>query len=152
MQTQQRKSAGWLAVAIAAVCAYEGLSLTEYPDVGNVPTICYGETRDVHVGDVTTKEQCDQRLSLRLIEFNDGVNSCVKVDLPDARRAAFVSLSYNIGTTAFCKSTVVRKINAGDVMGACDAMLMWNKVNGRIWQGLTNRRVKEREMCLRGMS
>ena len=138
----------WLAVAFSAVCVYEGLALNEYPDVGGVPTICYGETKGVHRGDTATTVQCDERLSKRVVEFNDGVNSCVTADLPDKRRAAFVSLSYNIGVPAFCKSTVVRRINVGDVVGACDAMLMWDRVKGVRVAGLTNRRVKERAMCL----
>ena len=142
---------GWVAIAFSAVAAYEGLSLYAYPDVGGVPTICYGETKNIKPGQVATKSECDERLSARLIEFNAGVNSCVTADLSDTRRAAFVSLAYNIGTAAFCKSTVVRRINAGDVAGSCEAMLMFDKVRGMTWQGLTNRRMKEREMCLIGV-
>lgn len=147
--TKAKKAGAWIAIALAAVAVYEGLSLTEYPDIGGVPTICYGETKGVNPGDVATKEQCDAKLSARLVEFNQGVNSCVHVDLPDARRAAFVSLAYNIGTSAFCGSTVVRRINAGDVVGACNAMLMWDKVKGLVVRGLTVRRQKERELCLK---
>jgi len=146
------KQAGWLAIAITAVCAYEGLSLKEYPDIGRVPTICYGETRGVQPGDVATKAQCDKRLSERLVEFNQGVDSCVTADLPNKRRASFVSLSYNIGVSAFCKSTVVRRINAGDVAGACEAVMMWDKVKGKHVQGLTNRRKRERDMCQEGLT
>ena len=138
----------WLAIAVSAVCAYEGLALFEYPDIGGVPTICYGETKGVRHGDTATKAQCDERLSARLVEFNNGVNSCVLAELPDKRRAAFVSLSYNIGVSAFCKSTVVRRINASDVVGACNAILMWDKVKGKYVQGLANRRMKERDLCL----
>ena len=145
-----KSKTAWLAIAFTAVCAYEGLSLTEYPDVGGVPTICYGETRNVQNGQVATKQECDERLSARLVEFNAGVNSCVTAELPDTRRAAFVSLAYNIGIASFCKSTVVRRINAGDVAGSCEAMMMWNKVRGVTWRGLTNRRAKERDMCLIG--
>lgn len=142
------RQAGWLALAVSAVVLYEGLSLVEYPDIGGVPTICYGETKDVRPGDVATKAQCDKRLSARLMEFNAGVNSCVTAALSDSQRAAFVSLAYNIGVPAFCKSTVVRRINAGDAAGACYAILMWDKVKGRHVQGLTNRRIKERDLCL----
>lgn len=143
--------AKWLGLAIAAVAAFEGLSLTEYPDVGGVPTICYGETKGVQAGDVRTKAECDEMLSARLVEFNEGVNSCVTAELPDSRRAALVSLAYNIGVASFCKSTAVRKINAGDVAGGCDAFLMWNKVKGVTWPGLTKRRMRERELCRIGL-
>lgn len=146
---QAKKAGAWLAIALAAVAVYEGLSLTEYPDIGGVPTICYGETKGVKPGDVATKEQCDEKLSARLVEFNEGISSCVNAELPDTRRAAFLSLAYNVGIGAFCNSTVVRKINAGDVYGACDAILMWDKVKGRVVRGLTVRRQKERELCLK---
>ena len=142
------KGARAIAIALALVAAAEGLVTSTYPDVGGVPTYCYGETKNAEWGKTYTKEQCDEQLAARLVEFNEGVNSCVTVDLPDTRRAALVSLAYNIGVPAFCKSTVVRKLNAGDVQGGCDAMLMWNKVNGVVWRGLTNRRQKERALCL----
>jgi lysozyme len=151
MAPNQKKTAGWLALTIAAVGAYEGLSLTAYPDIIGVPTDCYGETRGVHLGDVSTKDQCDAKLSARLVEFNKGVNSCVTVPLPDTRRAAFVSLAYNIGVPAFCSSTTVKRINAGDVVGACEAMTRFNMAGGKVVQGLVNRRASERELCIRGV-
>jgi len=149
--TPNQKRASWVAAAIVVVGAFEGYSATAYPDIIGVPTICYGETKGVHLGDKATRAQCDEKLSSRLVEFNAGVSSCINVDLPDSRRVAFVSLAYNIGTAAFCKSTVVRKINAGDVAGSCDAILMWNKAGGSVRNGLTQRRKKEREMCLQGV-
>lgn len=144
------KGAGAIAIAAALVSVAEGLVLSTYPDVGGVPTYCYGETKGAEWGKTYTKEQCDEKLSARLVEFNTGVNSCVFVELPDTRRAALVSLAYNIGVDAFCRSTVVRKLNAGDVQGGCEAVLMWNKVHGVVWRGLTNRRQKERTLCLEG--
>lgn len=149
--TPNQKRASWIAAAIVVVGAFEGYSATAYPDIIGIPTICYGETKGVHLGDKATRAQCDEKLSSRLVEFNEGVSSCINVDLPDSRRVAFVSLAYNIGTAAFCKSTVVRKINAGDVAGSCDAILMWNKAGGSVRNGLTQRRKKEREMCLQGV-
>lgn len=145
-----KKTPIWLACAVAFVGLCEGLRLTAYPDVGDVPTICYGETLHVHMSDVATKEQCDEKLSARLQQFNEEISQCLPANLPETRRAAFVSLAYNIGAAQFCKSTVARRINAGDVQGACDAILMWNKVDGKVVKGLTNRRQKERELCLKG--
>lgn len=146
-----KAKAGWLALAVAAVGVYEGFSATAYPDIIGVPTICYGETMGVKLGEKATREQCDEKLSARLAEFNSGVDSCVHVVLPDTRRVAFVSLAYNIGIPAFCRSTTVRKINAGDVPGACDAMLLFNRAGGKVVAGLTKRRQSEREMCLKGV-
>ncbi len=150
MKTNNR-TAAWIAAAITMVGGFEGLRQTAYRDVVQIPTICYGETRGVKMGDTKTKAECDSMLANRLLEFNDGVNSCVTVDLPDSRRVAFVSLAYNIGTTAFCKSTVVRKINQGDVVGSCDAILMWDKAKGVVWPGLVRRRNAERELCLEAL-
>lgn len=142
------KGLSWLAVAIALVGGFEGLRQNAYRDVVQVPTICYGETLGVKMGDKKTLEECDTMLAKRLIEFNKGVESCVRQPLTDSRRIAFISLSYNIGISAFCKSTVVRKINAGDVLGACDAILMWKFAKGVEWPGLVRRRQAERQMCL----
>ena len=143
------KTAGWLAVATIAVAGFESLRLNSYPDIVGTPTICYGETKNVKLGQKATKEECDAKLAARLVEFNNGVNSCVTWNLRDNERAASVSLAYNIGVDAFCKSTVVSRFNAGDKAGACDAFLMWNKAGGKVVQGLVNRRQKEREMCLK---
>ena len=149
MTPNQKKTAGWLALAIAVVGTYEGLSLAAYPDIVGIPTICYGETKGVKLGQKATKEECDAKLAARLVEFNDGVNSCITRPLRDNERVAFVSLAYNVGTGAFCKSSVVRRFNAGDKAGACNAILMWNRAGGKVVQGLVNRREKERAMCLK---
>ncbi|MBY5974980.1 glycoside hydrolase family protein, partial [Ferrimonas balearica] len=75
--------------------------------------------------------------------------------LPDQTRAAFVSAAYNIGAGAFCGSSMSRRAQAGDLVGACDALLMWNKarVKGvlRPVTGLTRRRQAERALCLEGV-
>ena len=145
-----RKTPLWLAVAFVAVGAFEGVKLQAYPDLGGVWTICQGETKGVKRGDVATREQCDAKLYARLQQFNAEISACLPDNLPESRRAAFVSLAYNIGSSQFCKSTVARRINSGDVQGACDAMRMWNQVKGVKVQGLISRREKERELCLQG--
>ncbi len=65
--------------------------------------------------------------------------------------AAFVSLAYNIGASAFCKSTVVKRFKSGDYYGACAAIEMWNQAGGKVWPGLVVRRADERAMCERGI-
>lgn len=149
------KGARWAIIAVALVGGFEGLRTTAYRDVVGVPTICYGETKNVQMGDRFTKTECDQMLADRLQEFNDGVNKCLKVDVPDKVRAAFVSLAYNIGVAGFCSSTTLRRANAGDLVAACMAMTRWNKatVNGKLREvhGLTVRRGAERDLCLEGV-
>lgn len=151
MPSPARKVAGWTAVCVACVSGFEGLRTVAYRDPVGIPTICFGETKNVSIGDTATADQCAGLLSERLSEFNMGVDSCVRVPLTDARRASFVSFSYNVGTNAFCRSTLVRKLNAGDTAGACDELLKWNKAAGIPLPGLTKRRQAERELCREGL-
>lgn len=160
MKIQEHKGkAAWLVAAIVAIGAFEGYSATAYPDIIGIPTICYGETKGVKLGDYSTREQCDAKLSKRLVEFNEGINKCIKVPLTDNQRVAFVSLAYNVGVPAFCSSSIPRRINAGDSVGACRVLLDFNGVciqrnlsgkciQKRVVQGLVNRRMKENQLCL----
>jgi len=153
MSSRLKKGSAAALLAIAVVGGFEGLRLYAYRDVVGVPTVCYGETRGVRMGDRYTKEQCDDMLLKRLQEFEAAVLKCTPslAHAPAKRLVAAVSLSYNIGQGAYCKSTVARRFNAGDIRGACDAFLMWNKAGGVVWPGLTRRRQAEREMCLEGL-
>lgn len=148
-----KKSAAVLAAAIALVGSWEGLRTVAYRDIVGVPTVCFGETRGVAMGDRYTVEECQVMLGDGLVEFETGMRRCLTN--PDAIPAkpyvAFLSLSYNIGTGAFCRSTVARRANAGDLAGACNAIAMWNKAGGRVVQGLVNRRADEQRICLEGV-
>lgn len=140
-------------LAVGLVGAWEGLRTTAYRDVVGIPTVCFGETRGVKMGDKYTVDECKAMLGDALAEFETGMRRCLTNPdkIPDKPYVAFLSLSYNIGTGAFCKSTVARKANAGDLRGACDAILAWNKAGGRVIQGLVNRRKDERKLCLEGV-
>ncbi|MCP6769773.1 glycoside hydrolase family protein, partial [Klebsiella pneumoniae] len=78
----------------------------------------------------------------RLVEFETGMRLCLTNPdtIPDGAYAAFLSLDYNIGTGAFCKSSVRAKANAGDLKGACDAILLYRKAHGIVLPGLVKRR------------
>lgn len=146
-----RKSAAAGALAVAVIGAHEGLRTVAYRDVIGVPTICYGETKGVHIGDRYTKADCDKMFVARLDEFANRVEVCVKRPMSAETEVAFVSLAYNIGQGGFCKSSVVRLYNVGDRRGACDAMLRFNRVGGRVVSGLTRRREEERKLCIKGL-
>lgn len=154
MTSRLKKSAAIMAMAVALVGGWEGLKLAAYPDrlAGGIPTVCYGWTIGVKLGDSYSKEECDAMLGQGLVEFEQGMRRCLTSpdSVPAKSYVAFLSLAYNIGNGAFCRSTVARRANAGDIKGACDAMLMWNKASGRFVQGLANRRMDERELCLEG--
>ncbi len=73
----------------------------------------------------------------------------LKVSVTQNQYDALVSLAYNIGTRALSTSTLMKKLNAGDVKGAADAFLSWNRSGGKVMAGLTNRRKAEREVFYR---
>lgn len=140
-----------VALSVAFVGGWEGLRTTAYRDIVGVWTTCYGETRGVKPGDSYTKAECDSMLAARIDEFDRGLDRCLTADLPVETRIAVVSWSYNVGLGAACRSTLVRKANAGDLAGACNELPRWNRAGGRVIRGLTNRRVSERALCLRGL-
>jgi len=140
------------ALATGIISQFEGRELRAYQDIVNVWTICDGETKGVKAGDVATPAQCDSMLAKNLITYEAGMDRCLTYPVPGKVKVAFLSLAYNIGTGAFCRSTLVRKANAGDVVGACEQILVWDKAGKppRPVKGLTNRRKAERELCLEG--
>ena len=97
-----------------------------------------------------TSEQSDALLATDLARFEPAVDDAVKVHMSQGQYDALVSLAFNIGAKAFANSTVVRKLNAGDIRGAGDAFLMWTHAGGKFVQGLMNRRQSERAQFLAG--
>jgi len=148
-----KKSGALMAAAIAMIGGYEGLRLYSYQDVVGVWTSCYGETRGIKPGMKFTKPECDSMLAKRLIEFETEMRKCLRSpdSIPDKPYLAFLSLSYNIGAPTFCKSSIARKANAGDLRGACNAIPLYNKAGGRVWRGLVTRRADEKAICLSGL-
>lgn len=146
------KHAAAIALAMTIIPGAEGLRNYAYKDPVGIPTICFGETRDVHLGDYKTTPECVAMLTDRVAEFATGVDKCTAVGLPDKVRGAEISLAYNIGLGAFCSSTLNRKANAGDLLGACNQFPLWNKAHGIALPGLTTRREEERSLCLEGLT
>lgn len=153
MKKSSRLVAGGAALAVTFVGAWEGVRLAAYRDVIGVPTVCFGETRGVKMGDKYTLAECKDMFGKRLEEFALEVDKCLvnPKAIPDKPYVAFLSLAYNIGSGGFCKSSVARKANAGDLVGACNALPLFNKAGGRVVKGLVNRRAAERKMCLEGL-
>jgi len=146
-------SAAAMALAVSFIGTWEGLELKAYRDIVGVLTVCYGETRGVQPGDQYTKAACDEMLSREVLAFERELDKCLKppVDVPAETKVAFVSWAYNVGTGAACRSTLVRKANRGDLVGACNELPRWNRAGGRVIRGLTNRRISERSLCHRGL-
>lgn len=132
---------------------YEGVKLKAYRDPVGVLTIGIGDTGPhVKPGDEITQKEADRRLALRLRdEFEPGVFRALRVNPSQPEFDAMVSLAYNIGVHAFANSTLVKKFNVMDTMGAADEFLRWDKAGGRSLKGLRRRRAAERARFL-GMS
>ena len=144
-----------------AIARREGTVLTAYQDSAGIWTIGTGHTSAAGEPKVTkgmkiTAMYADKILSNDLAAVEKAVNSAVKVPLNQNEFDALVSLCFNIGGTAFRKSTLVRKLNAGDRKGAADQFLVWNKVtvNGKkvALRGLTARRQDERYQFLKAVT
>ena len=152
MTPKAKQRATWVAICVACTGTFEGLRTVAYRDPVGIPTVCFGETDGVKLGDKFTVEQCKDMLGERVLEFGRGVDRCTKPALPPTRKAALTSFAYNVGVEAYCGSTLVRKLNAGDTMGACNELLKWTKAKGITLPGLVKRREQERAMCMEGIT
>jgi lysozyme len=140
-------------VLLAFTPVQEGRVLKTYRDIGGVLTYCDGATENAQAGKTYTPAECDAQLDRDLERHAAGIAKCVPMArLTDGQKVAFVDAAFNIGVPAFCGSSMARRINAGDVAGACEALLMWNRAGGREVAGLTKRRQRERELCLKGLT
>lgn len=150
-------------VAIPLIERWEGLpcdgdQCSAYLDTIASPpvwTICSGITVGVGEGDVRTRAQCRADLRREVQRYWRGYRSGLAPNALEALTvtmdAPFTSLTYNIGIGAVRGSTALRRLNAGDRLGACEALTWWNRAGGRQIRGLVNRRADEYEMCVRGL-
>jgi GH24 family phage-related lysozyme (muramidase) len=126
--------------------------LDAYLDIVKIPTICDGDTKGVKMGMRETPEGCARRLEAQLIAHAEPVVGCVPgLKGRTNQVVAMVSLAYNVGVGAVCKSTAAKLFNAGRWREGCAAMLRFNKAGGRVVAGLDNRRRREYAVCIRGL-
>jgi lysozyme len=119
------------AAALVGIAGWEGYKSVAYiPVPGDVPTIGFGTTKGVKMGDSIDPVTALQRKIRDVEVFEGAVKQCVKVPLAQHEYDAYLSLAYNIGSGAFCKSTLVRKLNAQDYEGACREILRWEPLPG----------------------
>ncbi len=99
-----------------------------------------------------TKAECQAIFKKDLKIFEDAVRNSVKVDITQNQFDALVSLAFNIGGGGLARSSIIKLLNAGDVQGAADAFLQFNKqfVGGVLVEAgfLTARRKRERAIFL----
>ena len=147
------------AVGLVGIAVNEGYTTKAVPDAVKgraVPTSGFGTTGGVKMGDSTTPVAALQRTLADVQDYEAFIKKCVKAPLYQHEYDAYVDLAYNIGPSAFCGSTVVKKANALDYTGACDAILNWRKVGNvdcsvpgnKVCGGLWARRLKTNKQCL----
>lgn len=160
MTIDSRRTRTAVAGLVLAASTLVGIAVKEsyttdavIPVPGDVPTKGFGTTRHedgtpVKLGEKTTPPRALVDLLRDASKFEAAVKRCAPVPMYPHEFSALVSLAYNIGENAFCKSTVARRFNAQDYAGGCEAILMWDKVGGRTVRGLTIRRQAEYRECM----
>lgn len=149
------KVAALAVVLIAApfVAVHEGVITFKYADPVSVPTVCAGETDRSVVSYKArfTRDECIAMLGASLYRHALELDKCVKVPMKDHEAAALLSIAYNVGTGAMCKSTMVAQINSGKPASVwCQQFDRWVYAKGIKLRGLVNRRAQERHMCETG--
>ena len=130
--------------------SFEGLRLKAYKDAVGVWTIGYGHIKTATPGMVISGPEAEALLRGDLEEAQGAVERLVKQSLTDNEYAALVSFVFNLGSGNLSRSTLLKKLNAGDRKGAADQFLVWNKAGGKVLAGLTRRRQAERSLFLNG--
>jgi lysozyme len=135
--------------ALVSIALHEGFRDRAYtPVAGDVATIGFGTTEGVKQGDTITVERALVRLLKDANKFEEAVRRCAPVPMHQYEFDAYVSLTYNIGETAFCNSTLAKYLNQRLYALACKEILRWNKFQGQELRGLTLRREAEYKQCI----
>lgn len=140
--------------AVVVVKKWEGFRHQAYLCPANVWTVGYGTTRlpggrPVKAGDTMTAAEADEALRHDMRRFASAVDRLITVPLAEHERAALISFAYNVGDGALERSTLRRKLNAGDRAGAAAEFSRWNRAGGKTLSGLVRRRADE-EALFRG--
>lgn len=146
---------GAFVIAVTFIPQWEGISLKAYPDTISVWTICRGHTQGVYKGMTATSQQCEQFFESDVGKAVAQADAAIKVPVSDYELAAYTSFVYNVGIGNLRKSTMLKKLNAGDHTGACNEFPRWIYAGSKdcrkrlnLCYGLVNRRAAERELCL----
>jgi lysozyme len=160
----------WVAPATKLIKEFEGCILTAYADpasplgiemrkkpaarvagwekLSGAPwTIGYGQTGpDIVPGIKWTQQQAEDRLVAEVAHFGEQVIKIVPKSCNANQLAALVCFAFNVGIQGLRKSTLLKKLNAGDVPGAALEFMKWNKAGGKAMAGLTRRRQAEMDL------
>lgn len=146
---------------VALIIEFEGFRPDAYiPVPGDVPTIGFGFTKNVRMGDKITRSEAAERLKRELVEYEVGVLAACTSPPNENEFAAMVSFAYNIGLgwvgkvkpkgakDGFRQSSMLKAHNRGDKQSASRAFGLWNKSGGVVYAGLTRRRAAESSLYL----
>lgn len=122
---------------------FEGCRLTAYLDSGCVPTIGYGHTNGVMIGNTCTQFQAEQWLMEDIQRSITDVNQLVTVQLNQGEFDALVDFDFNIGRGNLARSTLLVDLNAGNFSAAAAQFQVWDKCDGTVLAGLLRRRLAE---------
>lgn len=143
---------GVLAAVGVTVANFEGEELTGYLDPVGIETACYGHTKTAVAGKEYTEDECLNLLAQDLAEHNSLLMSAVNVELSQGEHVAYLSFHYNVGSGNFKRSSLLRYLNEGQRLRACDELPRWVYAKGRKLVGLVVRREQERKMCIEGVN
>lgn len=144
------------AVGLTYLASDEGYRGNSYPDGGGVQTVGFGTTTHpdgtpVKAGEKTTPVRALIALQAHVDQTEKAMHACIgNVPLYQYEWDAYVRLAYNIGSRAFCGSTLVKRLHQSppDYAEACRQILRWNKDNGKVIPGLVKRREREYAQCI----
>lgn len=131
---------------LALIRQSEGLRLRAYLCPAGIPTIGYGSTAGVQMGQTITAERAEQLLREDVRQFEAAVSRLVKVPLTQGQFDSLTSFAFNLGEKALEKSTLLRLLNAGDYSGAAAQFDRWVYASGKKLPGLITRRAAERAL------
>lgn len=127
---------------------YEGLKHQSYQDPVGIWTVGYGHTKTAAPGMIITESDAERLLRMDIDDHVAYIDGYVKVPLNQNQYDALASFIFNVGGGAFIRSTLFKKLNQGDYVGAANEFPRWNKAGGKVLRGLTRRRNEERELFL----
>lgn len=137
-----------LTMAVMLIKPLEGIEYKPYYDVVGVLTVCYGHTgSDIIKDKLYSQSECDALLEKDLAKVKKQIDPMIVVIIPETTRAALYSFTYNVGVGNFSSSTLLKRLNIGDISGACGELKRWVYAAGKPWKGLITRRQIEEEVC-----
>lgn len=144
-------------IALLTISSQEGFSPIPYKDINGVLTNGYGNATINPARNVTQKQALAD-LNQNVSMIGKKISQCIKVPITQNQYDAYINLSYNIGSSAFCKSTLVKTLNAGDDIGSCNQIMRWTyvgnkdcKIKANKCGGIVARREAMKNLCLEGL-